>query len=162
MPGLGGWPHTCSSWENLNLPIILIFVPRFLRTLRADSRRCVHDYYWIHQHDNLFFIIIDLVILLYYDANYSWIPWYISAFSKSFASSTCSLSPVTHRFRTGLVCWASSFCRTDATRCEYKAILTFATCFKYQQRVWNIWNVFWTFATRFTHSQRVLDIRNAF
>ncbi len=36
-----------------------------------------------------------------------------------------------------------------ATRYEYKAVLTFKTRFIYQQRVSNIWNVFWIFATRF-------------
>ncbi len=58
-----------------------------------------------------------------------------------------------------------------ATRCEYKAVLTFATClnisnafeslktlFRYCQRVLNIWNAFWIFATRFKHWHRVLNI----
>ncbi len=34
------------------------------------------------------------------------------------------------------------------TRCEYKAVLTFTTCFKHLKGVLNILNVFWIFATR--------------
>ncbi len=64
-----------------------------------------------------------------------------------------------------------------ATRCEYKAVLTFTTLtpfllamrlkhlkrvLKYEQRVWNIWKVFWMFATLLKHLKRVLNIGNAF
>ncbi len=52
-----------------------------------------------------------------------------------------------------------------ATRCEYKAVLTFTICFEYLQhvgnilkRVSNISNAFETFETCFEYSQRVLNI----